>query len=153
MVTPPVPSRRQVVNPVRPGREQRQQRTRAPGCGWWVASTRGEVSERPKEHAWKVCMGESPSRVRIPSALRQSDTRPGTGCLCFENTGEIASRKANLDEHTRRLGWPQAAAQRGIVPPFPFAGRSTNVGPQVARESDKRDLPAHTAKPAGGWPR
>ena len=66
MVTPPVPSRRQVVNPVRPGREQRQQRTRAPGCGWWVASTSGEVSERPKEHAWKVCMGESPSRVRIP---------------------------------------------------------------------------------------
>ena len=28
------PSRRQVVNPVRPGREQRQQWTRAPGCGW-----------------------------------------------------------------------------------------------------------------------
>ena len=28
-----VPSRRYAVNPVRPGREQRQQRTRAPGCG------------------------------------------------------------------------------------------------------------------------
>jgi len=30
----PVPSRRDVVNPVRPGREQRQQRNRVPGCGW-----------------------------------------------------------------------------------------------------------------------
>ena len=30
----PVPSHRQVVNPVRPGREQRQRRTRVPGCGW-----------------------------------------------------------------------------------------------------------------------
>ena len=29
-----VPSHRQVVNPVRPGREQRQRRTRVPGCGW-----------------------------------------------------------------------------------------------------------------------
>jgi len=29
-----VPSRRYTVNPVRPGREQRQQRTRVPGCGW-----------------------------------------------------------------------------------------------------------------------
>ena len=28
--------------------------------------TTGEVSERPKEHAWKACMGSHPSRVRIP---------------------------------------------------------------------------------------
>ena len=41
------------------GREQRSQRTRrAPGCGCRATSIdSGEVSERPKEHAWKVCMG------------------------------------------------------------------------------------------------
>jgi len=32
MATVPVPSRRDVVNPARPGREQRSQRPRAPGC-------------------------------------------------------------------------------------------------------------------------
>ena len=32
MATVPVPSRRDVVNPARPGREQRSQRLRAPGC-------------------------------------------------------------------------------------------------------------------------
>ena len=26
----------------------------------------GEVSERPKEHAWKACVGVTPPRVRIP---------------------------------------------------------------------------------------
>ena len=84
----PVPSQRQVANPARPGREQRQQRTRVPGCGWiglppfisgqpacavraqalrrGRASVSGEVSERSKEHAWKVCMrqrieGSNPS--------------------------------------------------------------------------------------------
>ena len=30
------------------------------------SSTRGEVSERFKEHAWKACVGEILPRVRIP---------------------------------------------------------------------------------------
>ena len=34
MVAASVPSQRETVNPVRPGREQRQQWSRVPGCGW-----------------------------------------------------------------------------------------------------------------------
>ena len=68
MVTPPVPSRRQVVNPVRPGREQRQQRTRVPGCGW-----SGRLQLPPercpsglRSTPGKCVWVNSPSRVRIP---------------------------------------------------------------------------------------
>ena len=51
----PVPSHRQVVNPVRPGREQRQRRTRVPRCGWcgsppfrsWMAGRRWDEPPGP----------------------------------------------------------------------------------------------------------
>jgi hypothetical protein len=38
----------------------------------------GEVSERPKEHAWKACVGVTPPRVRIPPSPPQcTENEPG----------------------------------------------------------------------------
>ena len=39
--------------------------------------TTGEVSERPKEHAWKACMGSHPSRVRIPPSPPEAFRKNG----------------------------------------------------------------------------
>ena len=37
----------------------------------------GEVSEWPKEHAWKACVGVTPPRVRIPPSPPHSYSEPG----------------------------------------------------------------------------
>ena len=66
MAAVPVPRDEIGVNPVRPGREQRQHWFRVPGQSWYAASF-GEVSERLKEHAWKVCMGAKPIEGSNPS--------------------------------------------------------------------------------------
>src|SRR5690606_17776971 len=45
----------------------------------------GEVSERLKEHAWKVCIRETVSRVRIPPSPpdRNAEAQPSAGLLRF----------------------------------------------------------------------
>ena len=68
MVAVSAPSRRTVVNPVRPGREQRSQRNRVPGCGWYATSI--DLPERcpsgRRSTPGKCVWVDSPSRVRIP---------------------------------------------------------------------------------------
>ena len=54
-----VPSHRKVVNPVRPGREQRQRRTRVPGCGWC-----GPPPFPPRR--WGVANRENPADPLFP---------------------------------------------------------------------------------------
>jgi len=43
-----VPSQREIVNSARPGREQRQQWNRVPGCGWHELPPILLVSNPPK---------------------------------------------------------------------------------------------------------
>ncbi len=101
MVTPPVPSRRQVVNPVRPGREQRQQRTRAPGCGW-----SGRLQLPPE---------------RCPSGLRST---PGK-CVWVNSPSRVRLEPPPGGERTRRRRSRRAAPKgvsrrrRRIIPPSP----------------------------------
>ena len=101
MVTPPVPSRRQVVNPVRPGREQRQQRTRVPGCGW-----SGRLQLPPE---------------RCPSGLRST---PGK-CVWVNSSSRVRLEPPPGGERTRRRRSRRAAPKgvsrrrRRIIPPSP----------------------------------
>ena len=101
MVTPPVPSRRQVVNPVRPGREQRQQRTRAPGCGW-----SGRLQLPPE---------------RCPSGRRST---PGK-CVWVNSPSRVRLEPPPGGERTRRRRSRRAAPKgvsrqrRRIIPPSP----------------------------------
>ena len=99
MVTPPVPSQRQVVNPVRPGREQRQQRTRVPGCGW-----SGRLHLPPE---------------RCPSGLRST---PGK-CVWVNSSSRVRLEPPPGGERTRRQRSRRAAPKgvsrrrRRIIPP------------------------------------
>ena len=101
MVTLPVPSRRQVVNPVRPGREQRQQRTRVPGCGW-----SGRLQLPPE---------------RCPSGLRST---PGK-CVWVDSSSRVRLEPPPGGERTRRRRSRRAAPKgvsrrrRRIIPPSP----------------------------------
>ena len=61
----PAPSHRQAVNPVRPGREQRQRPARVPGCGWSV----------PPSLAPSV-RGLSPPRLRTGRSAHPHPPRP-----------------------------------------------------------------------------
>ena len=61
-----VPSHRKVVNPVRPGREQRQRRTRVPGCGWC-----GSPPFRPRRKGDRVTrIRRLPRFVPLPARRR-----------------------------------------------------------------------------------
>ena len=101
MVTLPVPSRRQVVNPVRPGREQRQQRTRVPGCGW-----SGRLHLPPE---------------RCPSGLRST---PGK-CVWVNSSSRVRPEPPPGGDRTRRRRSRRAAPKgvsrrrRRIIPPSP----------------------------------
>ncbi len=46
-------------------------------------TSRGEVSERPKEHAWKACIRVSVSRVQISSSPPESSIKRGDFCRLF----------------------------------------------------------------------
>ncbi len=52
----------------------------------------GEVSERPKEHAWKVCVRLRVPRVRIPP----SPPFQKTACAVFFHSGEEGIRVFNI---------------------------------------------------------
>ena len=125
MVTPPVPSRRQVVNPVRPGREQRQQRTRVPGCGW-----SGRLQLPPE---------------RCPSGLRST---PGK-CVWVNSSSRVRLEPPPGGERTRRRRRRRAAPKgvsrrrRRIIPPsppLPHHGRSRVLPSRRCQQSSDHRL-------------
>ena len=126
MVTPPVPSRRQVVNPVRPGREQRHQRTRVPGCGW-----SGRLHLPPE---------------RCPSGLRST---PGK-CVWVNSSSRVRLEPPPGGERTRRRRSRRAAPKgvsrrrRRIVPPsppLPHHWRRRVLSSRQFRQSSDHHLP------------
>ncbi len=64
------------------------------------ALSRGEVSEWLKEHAWKVCIRETVSRVRIPLSPHSKRIGP-KGPFWFGGTKETCFLK---DHQTKKVG-------------------------------------------------
>ena len=80
---------------------------------WADETICGEVSERSKEHAWKVCKRLNPaSRVRIPLSPPHTRSAPqGAFCVC---DGKTANPLGSTNWQDSQCGQPQAArAQRG----------------------------------------
>ena len=133
MVTLPVPSRRQVVNPVRPGREQRQQRTRVPGCGW-----SGRLQLPPercpsglRSTPGKCVWVNSSSRVRIPP----SPPLKSPNALKYNLISRISRNRYHLYDHIGDL----TLAVRGD-PVEQVVGSIATAQPRV--ESFTRDAAA-----------
>ena len=134
MVTLPVPSRRQVVNPVRPGREQRQQRTRVPGCGW-----SGRLHLPPE---------------RCPSGLRST---PGK-CVWVNSSSRVRLEPPSGGERTRRRRSRRAAPKgvsrrrRRIIPPspaLPHHGRRRVLSSRSSPVSKVQTIACHIPVRAG----
>ncbi len=70
----------------------------APRCSDDFATKKyGEVSEWLKEHAWKVCIRESVSRVRIPPSPPYSTKKPELTFRLFCMHGALTGRVRTLD--------------------------------------------------------
>jgi hypothetical protein len=61
----------------------------------------GEVSEWLKEHAWKVCIGETLSRVRIPPSP-QTNQSPVRGIFVFTSVESLLSKASGSENDPAR---------------------------------------------------
>jgi hypothetical protein len=80
------------------------------------ARSRGEVSEWLKEHAWKVCIRETVSRVRIPLSPHPKPKPPLGGYLFQDEPG--------LPERNREINRPGTKFRHGLQMLGPPSGMS-----------------------------
>ncbi len=93
--------------------------------GHQLSSRSGEVSERLKEHAWKVCIRETVSRVRIPPSPPDPYKAPSSGALSFPGQAKCPSLIAlapQLPPDAPRLVPPGPAFPLPLDVPIPPAG-------------------------------
>jgi hypothetical protein len=73
----PVPSQRNSVNPVRPGREQPKRLKRVPGCGWRRPPPRSRRGPLGDQHAGGEARARSVGRTPARPAARSPAEGPG----------------------------------------------------------------------------
>jgi hypothetical protein len=83
----------------------------------------GEVSEWLKEHAWKVCILERVSRVRIPPSPQDRNDVPAKGgAFCLEQMGRVYSDQMREN----KMEVSEANGHRFGLKPLPYGISGAN---------------------------